>query len=73
MITGYSENGKVFYCRTHFDKEYLNENKNYLVSDFWPFLIIHFGEKKDKSSDLDNLITSLHTLVDSFEAECYDG
>lgn len=73
MITGYSENGKVFYCRTYFDKEYLNENKDYLVSDFWPFLIIHLGEKKDKPSDLENLITSLHALVDSFETECYGG
>lgn len=46
VITGYGENGKIFYCRTYFDKEYLNDNKDYLETDFWPFLITHFGEKK---------------------------
>ena len=73
VITGYSENGKVLYCRTYFDKEDLNENKDYLVSEFWPFLIVHFGEKTAKPSDLDNLIASLHTLVGSFGAECSNG
>ncbi|NLY18730.1 MAG: hypothetical protein GX045_07220 [Clostridiaceae bacterium] len=46
VITGFSENSKNFYCRTYFDKEHLNENNDYLESDFWPFMIIHFGEKK---------------------------
>lgn len=73
VITGYGENGKAFYCRTYFDKEYLNENKDYLEPDFWPFLIMHFGEKKEKPCDLDILIASLHALVDSFDAECNRG
>lgn len=73
MITGYSENGRIFYCRTYFDKEYLDENNNYLETDFWPFLIIHIGERNDKPGVLYNLKTSLKTLIDSFEAECSNG
>ena len=73
MITGYAENGKVLYCRTYFDKDYWNESQDYLESDFWPFLIMHCGEKKARPSDLDNLVASLHTLVQSFEAECSSG
>lgn len=73
VITGYKENGKIFYCRTYFDKEYLNENKDYLETDFWPFLITHFGEKTEKSSDYQILTASLNALVNSFEASCERG
>lgn len=73
VITGYGEHGRVFYCRTYFDKDFWNENQDYLESDFWPFLIMHFGEKKARPSDLDNLRASLHTLLQSFEAEYSSG
>lgn len=73
VITGYRENGKVLYCRTYFDKQHLNEDKDYLETEFWPFLIVHFGEKKTRPTDLDNLIVSLHTLIASFEAEYSNG
>ncbi len=78
VITGYIENGNAFLCRTYFDKEifeahkedseFCKETGGYLVNDFWPFLIIHFGTKKEKPSDLENLIASLHTLIQSFIA-----
>jgi len=73
IITGYSEAGKTLYCRTYFDKEYLNEKMDYLESDFWPFLIIHFGEKKEKPSDIDILKASLRALIESFEIKCESG
>lgn len=73
VITGYKEEGKVLLCRTYFDKEILNENIDYLETDFWPFLITHFGEKKEKHSDYQILIDSLATLVDSFNAPIQRG
>jgi len=73
VITGFRENGKVFYCRTYFDREYLSDKDEYLESESWPFLIIHFGERKDRPSDSENLKASLQTLVDSFEAGCSSG
>ena len=48
VITGYSDNGKTLYCRTYFDADKLNENKDYLETENWPFLIAHF-EKNAKS------------------------
>ena len=34
VITGYAEGGKRLYCRTYFDREYLNEQEDYLESDY---------------------------------------
>lgn len=73
VITGYSDSGKILYCRTYFDKEYLNENKDYLESDFWPFLILHFGNKVERPSDTLILKSSLGALINSFEAKCERG
>jgi transcriptional regulator with XRE-family HTH domain len=73
VITGYSDNGKTLYCRTYFDADKLNENKDYLETDNWPFLITHFGDKKEKPSPAANLTASLKTLVESFEAPPRDG
>ena len=73
VITGYAEAGKRLYCRTYFDREYLNEQEDYLESDFWPFLIQHFGEKQEALSPKQRLIASLHAMIDSFEASCERG
>lgn len=90
VITGYTDNGNHFLCRTYFDKEIfdalergeeptpgdrqriLKENEGYLCNDFWPFLIMHFGENKtDRPSPSDILKNSLTILIDSFHAkEC---
>lgn len=45
----------------------------YLVNDFWPFLIVHFGNKVEKASACDTLIRSLETLKDVFYADNRDG
>ena len=45
------------------------ENEGYLFSDFWPFIILHFGEKQDRPSTLSVLKTSLRTYIESFYAE----
>lgn len=73
VITGYKDNGKILLCRTYFDKEYLNENEDYLESDFWPFAIAHFGKNIAKPLDKEILFTSLKNLVDSFHAPCQRG
>lgn len=73
VITGYRENGKVLLCRTYFDREYLNENKDYLETDFWPFLIMHFGEKTEKLCSKEVLEESLKAIVDSYYAPCNRG
>lgn len=73
VITGYRENGKVLLCRTYFDKEFLNDSGDYLETDFWPFLIIHFGKKTEKPSGHTTLLTSLQTLIKSFHAPCERG
>ena len=93
VITGYTDNGSHFLCRTYFDKDIFEaleqkdeqgqadgrrqadrwtvfeENEGYLFSDLWPFIIIHFGEKKNVKLPLEILKTSLTTLVNSFKAE----
>ena len=122
IITGYTDNGNRFLCRTYFDEEILDalqsqagwkpadgraqaaggqpepdggaqrkrqgqsdsdgqrqarsdyrmvfeENGGYLYSDFWPFLIAHFGEKGERKSPMDILKASLAALIGSFEAE----
>lgn len=92
VITGYTENGDKFLCRTYFDKETFSameredaqsakerriicqDNKGYLFSDFWPFLIAHFGDKGEAPSPLSILSTSLRVLTESFYApprDCY--
>ena len=73
VITGYDDNGKVFYCRSYFDKDCLNENQDYLETDNWPFLIQHFGEKTQRPCALENLRASLRLLYESFEAPCERG
>lgn len=95
VITGYTDNGSRFLCRTYFDKEVFDaleqedcvgqegreaerrmifeENGGYLYSDFWPFIILHFGEKKDRLSPQDILKRSLSTLIDSFRGEMCRG
>lgn len=87
VITGYTDNGKRFLCRTYFDQEVFDaleqagnqeqeerrivfeENEGYLFSDFWPFLILHFGEKQEKPSPLSILQASLFTFMESFQGE----
>ncbi|MCL1952675.1 MAG: helix-turn-helix domain-containing protein, partial [Oscillospiraceae bacterium] len=73
VITGYGDNGKIFYCRTYFDKNDLNENKDYLETDNWPFLIQHFGKELEQPPALENLRASLRLLCESFEAPCERG
>lgn len=128
VITGYTDNGNRFLCRTYFDQEIFDaleggdgqeadkidmqsdsqghttgreqsdsreqgkaqvksdshepptnqidedkkivfwENKGYLFSDFWPFLILHFGENGVSKRSVDILKTSLAILTDSFQA-----
>lgn len=91
VITGYTENGNRFLCRTYFDEEVFSaleqedaqneedrqivfeDNKGYLFSDFWPFIIAHFGERGDAPSPLAVLKTSLAVLTESFYAPPRDG
>ncbi len=110
VITGYTENGDRFLCRTYFDREVFEElesegcadmanadcteeggsveegrsgaesriekdrrlvfeeNEGYLFNDFWPFLLIHFGEKGEGASLEDALKASLSILISSFHA-----
>lgn len=101
IITGYTDGGSRFLCRTYFDKEVfdaleagkaqnpeegkaqnpegrkaqnpqesraLGENGGYLFSDFWPFLILHFGKKKETPPPLAILKASLEVLVRAFHA-----
>lgn len=89
VITGYTDNGSQFLCRTYFDKEVFDaleqeaeqdkedrriifeDNEGYLFNDFWPFIIMHFGEKRDVPPPQEILKASLTTLIDSFRAgEC---
>ena len=44
------------------------ENEGYLFTDFWPFLLIHFGEKEERPFPSAILKTSLDILVRSFNA-----
>ena len=74
VITGYGDNGKVFYCRSYFDYAVKDWNRqDYLETDNWPFLIQHFGETLEKPSALENLQASLRLLAASFEAPCERG
>ena len=80
VITGYVDNGKTLYCRTYFDGELLDENNKvksngdeYLETEFWPFMLVHFGKKSERPTDKEILQTSLQTLVASFYAPCERG
>ena len=73
VITGYSDNGKKLYCRTYFDTDNLNENKDYLETENWPFLITHFGEKREKPNNTVILTASLQSLINSFESPPQEG
>ncbi|MCI8632094.1 MAG: helix-turn-helix transcriptional regulator [Lachnospiraceae bacterium] len=83
LITGYLEHGKRFLCRTYFDQAAVlseadqqmitEQNEGYLFNDFWPFLILHFDEKKERPQPLEILKTSLSILLRSFYAESCGG
>lgn len=95
IITGYTDNGSRFLCRTYFDREIFDdleqesgeeqerrladrcmvfeENGGYLYSDFWPFIILHFGERKDRPPALSILKNSLSAFTGSFRAEACRG
>jgi transcriptional regulator with XRE-family HTH domain len=74
VITGYRDNGKILLCRTYFDGELLKERgMDYLEADFWPFLITHIGERKDKPSEYESLLSSLELLIKSFQAPVQNG
>lgn len=89
IITGYIDNGSEFLCRTYFDKEVFDslekeenseekriifeEHGGYLTNEFWPFLITHFGHKKEKPSPTAILMESLKILIDSFYAQPCSG
>ncbi|MCI9142753.1 MAG: helix-turn-helix transcriptional regulator [Lachnospiraceae bacterium] len=87
IITGYTDGGERFLCRTYFDREAFDileqencpnpedrrlvfeDNEGYLYSDFWPFLLLHFEEKRQKPAPLESLRNSLSLLTASFHAE----
>ena len=80
VITGYADNGKTLYCRTYFDGDSLDANgkvkdsgNEYLETEFWPFMLVHFGKKNECPADDETLRASLKTLVDSFHAPCERG
>jgi transcriptional regulator with XRE-family HTH domain len=50
-----------------------DERDGYLINDFWPFLITHFGDKIDKPSPVNILMTSLTTLITSWNADRCGG
>lgn len=49
------------------------ENEGYLFNDFWPFLLLHFGERGSSVSWKDALKCSLSTLITSFYASRTGG
>lgn len=49
------------------------ERGGYLVNDFWPFLIAHFGEKTAKITEKEILIESLKTMIEAYNAENCNG
>lgn len=55
--------------KTDLKRMTFEEHEGYLVNDFWPFLITHFGEKKEKPSFQESLITSLKTLISVFNTD----
>ncbi|MDR1688621.1 MAG: helix-turn-helix domain-containing protein [Clostridiales bacterium] len=81
VITGYENYGKTLYCRTYFDGDLLDEDGKvkdggggeYLETEFWPFMLVHFGKKNERPTEDEILRVSLQTLVDSFRATCERG
>ena len=80
VITGYSDGGKILYCRSYFDNELLDENgkvkengNDYLEMECWPFMLVHFGQKIERPTDDEILKMSLKTLENSFHAPCERG
>jgi hypothetical protein len=80
VITGYAGNGKTLFCRTYFDGDLLDENGRlkdgggeYPESEFWPFMLVHFGRKIERPSETEILRRSLRTLVASFSAPSSRG
>lgn len=91
IITGYTDNGSRFLCRTYFDKDIFaaleqeggrnsedyqmvfEQNEGYLFNDFWPFILMHFGEKAEIPSPLNTLRSSLAALISSFCAGKCNG
>ncbi len=80
VITGYADNGKTLYCRTYFDGDLLDKNgkvksngDEYLKTENWPFMVVHFGKKKERPADSELLKASLQALIDSFRAPCERG
>ena len=80
VITGYADNGKTLYCRTYFDGDLLDENGKvkssggeYLETENWPFMLVHFGKKKERPAGSEILKASLQALIDSFRAPCERG
>lgn len=80
VITGYKDNGNILYCQTYYDENgnMINDNregnsKDYPEADNWPFLISHFGDKKEKPSALDILYSSLRAFTEAFEIKCEGG
>ena len=80
VITGYANSGKTLYCRTYFDGDLLGDDGKvkdgdgeYLETEFWPFMLVHFGQKTERPTDDETLRASLKTLVDSFNATCERG
>ncbi|MDR1465925.1 MAG: helix-turn-helix domain-containing protein [Oscillospiraceae bacterium] len=71
VITGYADGGRVFYCRTYFDKP--EERGDCPEAENWPFLIQHFGARLEKPGPEENLRASLRLLAESFEAPCNRG
>lgn len=61
-------------CKNPEDHQMIFEdNEGYLFNDFWPFIIMHFGEKVEKPSPLYTLKNSLATLISSYHAEKHRG
>ncbi|MCL2517699.1 MAG: helix-turn-helix domain-containing protein [Oscillospiraceae bacterium] len=68
VITGYKENGNVLLCRTYYD-----DTQEYPEADNWPFLICHFGDRKEKPSDSEIFTASLRAFTESFEMRSDGG
>lgn len=54
-------------------RETFEERGGYLVNDFWPFLILHFGEKQIVPPPLTTFKASLATFLQSFRAQACRG
>jgi transcriptional regulator with XRE-family HTH domain len=80
VITGYADNGMTLYCRTYFDGDLLDESgkvktdgSEYLETENWPFMLVHFGNKGKCPADKEIFKASIQALIDSFRAPCERG